>query len=337
MRGVGYQIPQSIDGVTALVNFDLPCPTPTGRDLLVKVKAVSVNPVDTKIRASVKPATNHWQVLGWDAAGIVIAVGEQAALFKPGDEVFYAGDINRSGSNAEYHLVDERIVGRKPKSLDFPAAAALPLTSITAWEMLFDRLEVTRPVTGAENAIIIVGGAGGVGSMAIQITRALTNLTTIATASRPETLQWAKSLGAHHVIDHSKPLDTQIKALGINEPAFVLSTTNTDNHIVEIVELIAPQGRLGVTDEPRELNTLSMKRKSISLHRELTFTSSLFTAGNDEKQHNLLNRIGELVEAGKLKSTLNENFGTINADNLRRAHALIESGKARGKIVLAGF
>ncbi|MDX3974633.1 zinc-binding alcohol dehydrogenase family protein [Shinella sp.] len=337
MRAIGYQTPQPIDAATALVDFDLPRPEPQGRDILVEVKAVSVNPVDTKIRASAKPEPGDWKVLGWDAAGVVTAVGPEASLFKPGDDVFYAGAINRSGTNAEFHLVDERIVGKKPASTDFAAAAALPLTSITAWEMLFDRLEVTRPVAGAANAILIIGGAGGVGSIAIQIARALTDLTVIATASRPETQDWVKSLGAHHVVDHRQPLAPQIAALGIGQPAFVFSTTNTDDHLADIVELIAPQGRFGLIDDPKALNAMPLKRKSISLHWELMFTRSLFNTADIEKQHDLLNRISELVDAGKIKSTLADHFGVINAENLKRAHALIESGKAKGKIVLEGF
>lgn len=337
MRAVAYQVPQAIEAETSLVDIDLPRPEPTGRDILVEVKAISVNPVDTKIRRGAKPEAGQWKVLGWDAAGIVSAVGPQATLFKPGDEVFYAGAINRSGTNAEFHLVDERIVGRKPGSLDFSAAAALPLTSITAWEMLFDRLNVTRPVAGAANAIVIIGGAGGVGSIAIQIARALTDLTVIATASRPETVEWVKSLGAHHVVDHRQPIAAQIEALGIGQPGFVFSTTNTDDHIGEVVELIAPQGRFGLIDDPKVLDALPLKRKSISLHWELMFTRSLFATADIEKQNALLNRVSELVDAGKIKSTLNEDFGTINALNLKRAHALIESGKAKGKIVLTGF
>ena len=337
MRAVAYQVPQAIEAETSLVDIDLPRPEPEGRDILVEVKAISVNPVDTKIRRGAKPEAGQWKVLGWDAAGIVSAVGPQATLFKPGDEVFYAGAINRSGTNAEFHLVDERIVGRKPRSLDFSSAAALPLTSITAWEMLFDRLDVTRPVPGAANAIVIIGGAGGVGSIAIQIARALTDLTVIATASRPETVEWVKSLGAHHVVDHRQPIAAQIEALGIGQPGFVFSTTNTDDHIGEVVELIAPQGRFGLIDDPKQLDALPLKRKSISLHWELMFTRSLFATADIEKQNALLNSVSELVDGGKVKSTLDENFGTINAENLKRAHALIESGKAKGKIVLSGF
>lgn len=337
MRAVAYQIPQPIEAETSLVDIDLPRPEPAARDILVDVKAISVNPVDTKIRRGAKPEAGQWKVLGWDAAGVVSAVGPDASFFKPGDEVFYAGAINRSGTNAEFHLVDERIVGRKPRSVDFAAAAALPLTSITAWEMLFDRLEVTRPVAGAANAIVIIGGAGGVGSIAIQIARALTDLTVIATASRPETVEWVKSLGAHHVVDHRQPLAAQIETLGIGQPGFVFSTTNTDDHLGQIVELIAPQGRFGLIDDPKQLDALPLKRKSISLHWELMFTRSLFATADIEKQNALLNGVSELVDAGKIKSTLNENFGTINAANLKRAHALIESGKAKGKIVLSGF
>ncbi len=337
MRAVAYQVPQAIEAETSLVDVDLPRPEPKGRDILVEIKAVSVNPVDTKIRRSATPEAGQWKVLGWDAAGIVSDVGPDVSFFKPGDEVFYAGAINRPGTNAEFHPVDERIVGRKPKSLDFSAAAALPLTSITAWEMLFDRLDVTRPVPGAAHAIVIIGGAGGVGSIAIQIARALTDLTVIATASRPETVEWVKSLGAHHVVDHRQPLAAQVEALGIGQPGFVFSTTNTDDHISEIVELIAPQGRFGLIDDPKQLDALPLKRKSISLHWELMFTRSLFNTADIDKQNALLNSVSELIDTDKIKSTINENFGTINAANLKRAHALIESGKAKGKIVLSGF
>jgi len=337
MRAVAYQNPQPIDAESSLVDIDLPKPEPKGSDILVEVKAVSVNPVDTKIRKSAKPEAGEWKVLGWDAAGVVVAAGPDATLFKPGDEVFYAGAIDRQGTNAQFHLVDERIVGKKPKSLDFAAAAALPLTSITAYEALFDRLDVRKPVPGAANAIVIVGGAGGVGSIAIQIVRALTDLTVIATASRPETQEWVKALGAHHVIDHRRPLAAQVDALGIGQPAFVFSTTNTDDHYAEIVALIAPQGRFALIDDPKQLDAMPLKTKSISLHWELMFTRSLFGTADIEKQHDLLNEISKLVDSGKIKTTLNEDFGPINAANLKRAHALIESGKAKGKIVLAGF
>jgi NADPH:quinone reductase len=337
MRAVAYQKSLPITDANALIDIDLPKPEPKGRDILVEVKAVSVNPVDTKVRKRAEPPAGEYKVLGWDAAGVVVAAGPNAKLFRAGDEVWYAGAIDRSGTNAEFHLVDERIVARKPKSLDFAAAAALPLTAITAWEMLFDRLDVKRSVPGAANAIVIIGGAGGVGSIAIQLVRTLTDLTVVATASRPETQAWVKELGAHHVIDHRKPIAAQVKALGIGEPAFVFSTTNSDDHLAEIAELIAPQGRFGLIDDPKVLDANGFKRKSVSLHWELMFTRSLFGTADIEAQHRLLTEVAALVDAKKISTTVTENFGTISAANLKKAHALIESGKAKGKVVLTGF
>lgn len=337
MRAVAYKQPQPISAETSLVDIELPTPEAKGHDLLVEVKAVSVNPVDVKVRANVAPPEGTYKILGWDAAGVVKAVGPDVTMFKPGDEVFYAGSISRDGSNAEFQLVDERIVGAKPKSLDFAAAAALPLTSITAYETLFDRLKVQDPVPGATNAILIIGGAGGVGSIAIQIVRALTDLTIIATASRPETQAWAKELGAHHVVDHSKPLAPQIEALGIGAPAFVFSTTNTTDHIGSIVETIAPQGRFALIDDPKTLDVVPFKRKAVSTHWELMFTRPLFNTADMIEQHKLLTKVAELVDAGKIRSTLTETAGTINAANLKKAHALVETGKMKGKVVLSGF
>ncbi len=337
MRAVAYKQPQPISAETSLIDIELPTPEAKGRDLLVEVKAVSVNPVDIKVRANVAPPEGEYKIIGWDAAGIVRAVGSEVTMFKPGDEVFYAGAINRGGSNAEFHLVDERIVGAKPKSLDFPAAAALPLTSITAYEVLFDRLKVQDPVPGATNAILIIGGAGGVGSIAIQIARALTNLTIIATASRPETQAWVKELGAHHVIDHSKALAPQIEALGIGAPAFVFSTTNTSDHTGSIVEAIAPQGRFALIDDPKTFDVVPFKWKAVSIHWEMMFTRPLYNTADMIEQHKLLTKIAELVDSGKIRSTLTETAGTINAANLKKAHALVETGKMKGKVVLAGF
>ena len=337
MRAIGFQQPGSIDRDEALVNIELPTPTPEGRNILVEVKAVSVNPVDVKIRQSAQPDLGNWQVLGWDAAGVVIAVGPDVTLFQPGDTVFYAGDLTRPGTNAEYHLVDERIVGVKPKTLDWAAAAALPLTSITAWEMLFDRLDVKRSVPGAAPAILIVGGAGGVGSIAIQMARALTDLTVIATASRPETVAWAKEMGAHHIIDHTLPLAEQVAALGLGAPAFVFSTTQTDRHIDAIAELIAPQGRFGLIDDPVILDIVRFKRKSVSIHWELMFTRSMFNTADIAQQGKLLNEVSRLVDEGVLRTTMTERYSPINAAHLKHVHMLIESTKARGKIVLEGF
>ena len=336
MRAIGYQIPSPIDDPAALVDIELPMPEATGRDVLVQVRAVSVNPVDTKVRRGMKPEDGAWKVLGWDAAGTVAAVGPRARLFKPGDAVFYSGAFGRPGTNAEFHLVDERIVGRKPASLDWPQAAALPLTAITAWEALFDRIDIRRPA-GAPSAILIIGGAGGVGSIAIQLVRQLTEVTIIATASRPETQDWVRELGAHHVIDHRKPLAAEIAALGLGAPGFVFSTTNTGAHLTEIAQLIAPQGRFALIDDPAILDINPFKRKSVSVHWEFMFTRSMFETPDIDAQGALLNEVAALVDAGKIHTTLGENFGPINAANLRRAHALVESGRAKGKIVLEGF
>ncbi|TCU36441.1 zinc-binding alcohol dehydrogenase family protein [Rhizobium azibense] len=337
MRAVAYKIPQPISAETSLIDVDLPVPEAIGHDLLVEVKAVSVNPVDVKVRAHSAPPADEVKVLGWDAAGIVKAVGPDVTLFRPGDEVYYAGAINRPGTNAEFHLVDEHIVGRKPKSLGFAAAAALPLTSITAYEALFDRLKVRDAVPGAARALLVIGGAGGVGSIAIQIARALTDLTVIATASRPETQVWVKELGAHHVVDHSKPIAPQVAALGIGAPGFIFSTTNTDSHIADIVEAIAPQGRFALIDDPTFLDVVPFKRKAVSVHWELMFTRALFSTPDMIEQHNLLNKVAELVDAGKIRTTLSQTVGAINAANLRKAHSMIESGRMKGKAVLAGF
>ena len=337
MRAVAYKTPQPISAETSLIDVELPMPEAKGQDLLVEIKAISVNPVDVKVRAHSAPPADELKVLGWDAAGIVKAVGAEVTLFRPGDEVFYSGVISRPGSNAEFHLVDERIVGAKPKSLDFAAAAALPLTSITAYEALFDRLKVQDAVSGAARSILIVGGAGGVGSIAIQIARALTDLTVIATASRPETQDWVKGLGAHHVVDHSKPIAPQVAALGIGAPGFIFSTTNTDSHIGDIVEAIAPQGRFALIDDPKRLDIVPFKRKAVSVHWELMFTRPLYGTPDMIEQHKLLNRVSELVDGGKIRTTLSEIVGPISAANLKTAHAMIESGRMKGKAVLAGF
>lgn len=337
MKAIGYQVPGPIEDEASLVDIDLPEPSPTGRDLLVEVRAVSVNPVDYKIRRSTAPQDGEWKVLGWDAAGIVRAVGPDVTLFQPGDEIFYAGSITRPGTNAELHLVDERIVGKKPASLDWAEAAALPLTTLTAWEAFFDRLDVNKPVPGAAPAILIIGGAGGVGSVAVQIARQRTDLTVIATASRPETQDWVKSLGAHHVLDHSKPLAPQVEALGIGAPAFVFSTTHTGEHVDEIVELIAPQGRLCLIDDPAGFDVMAFKRKAVSIHHELMFTRAIYGTPDMAEQGRILNEASALVDAGKLRTTLTERLSPIDAANLKRVHALLESSTARGKIVLEGF
>ena len=336
MKAVGYKVPGPIAEDASLVDIDLPRPVAEGGDILVEVKAVSVNPVDYKIRSSTPPADGDWKVLGWDAAGIVQEVGPDVTQFAVGDEVYYAGSLIRPGTNAEFHLVDARIVGRKPASLDWAEAAALPLTTLTAWEAMFDRLDVTKPVPGAA-AILIIGGAGGVGSIAIQIARQRTDLIVISTASRPETQEWVKGLGAHHVIDHSRPLAPQIAELNIGAPAFVFSTTHTEQHAADIAELIAPQGRFGFIDDPKALDVMLFKRKAVSIHHELMFTRSLYGTPDMDEQGKILNSLAVLVDDGKIRTTLTEKLSPINAANLKTVHALIESGAARGKIVLEGF
>ncbi len=335
MKAIAYtQHGLPITDSAALVDLDLPLPTPGPRDLRVQVRAISVNPVDTKVRRNV--AVTEPRVIGWDAVGIVDTVGSEVSLFQPGDAVYYAGDINRPGSNAEYQLVDERIVGRKPASLDDAAAAALPLTAITAWELLFDRLRIAEG-GGAGQTLLVVGAAGGVGSILVQLARQLTQLTVIGTASRPDTQDWVLDLGAHHVIDHSQPLTEGLARIGINAVTHVASLTHTDQHYTQIVSALEPQGQLALIDDPGQLDVMALKRKSLSLHWESMFTRSTFGTPDLQRQHDLLNRVSELVDAGVLRTTLGEHYGRIDAANLRRAHALIESHRARGKLVLEGF
>lgn len=338
MKAVAYYQSLPVDHADALQDVELPAPTPGPRDLLVEVKAISVNPVDTKIRRNVAPEDGAAKVLGWDASGIVKAVGSEVSLFQPGDRVYYAGAINRAGANSELHVVDERIVGRMPATLAFAEAAALPLTAITAWELLFERLQVSQGSADLGQSLLIVGAAGGVGSILVQLARQLTGLTVIGTASRPETQAWVRQLGAHHVIDHRQPLSEELKRIGINQVTHVASLTQTDQHYAQLVEALAPQGRLALIDDPEQpLDIMPLKRKSLSLHWELMFTRSLFETADMIEQHRLLQRVAELVDAGTLHTTLGEHFGSINAANLRRAHTLLESGTAKGKIVLAGF
>ncbi len=336
MRAVGYKHSLPVDQAEALIDIEVDKPAPQGRDLLVQVKAISVNPVDTKVRRRADPKGGEPKIRGYDAAGVVAAAGPDASLFKPGEEVWYAGSIVRPGTNSEFPLVDERIVGAKPKTLDFAAAAALPLTAITGWEMLFDRFGIARG-GGEGKSLLIVGGAGGVGSITIQLARALTRLTVIATASRPETQAWCRELGAHDVVDHSKPLPEQLQALGHRFVDYIFGVTESGQHFDAIAEVIAPQGKFGLIDDPKSLDVARLKGKSASLHWEAMFTRSTFQTADMEAQHRLLNDVAAMVDKGTIRTTLAENLGRINAANLRRAHALIESGRTRGKIVLEGF
>ncbi len=339
MRAIAYLKSLPIEDADSLVDIDLDRPEPGPRDLIVKVEAVSVNPVDFKVRKSNDPAGTP-RVLGFDAAGTVVATGSDARLFKPGDAVFYAGSIMRPGTNSQFHAVDERIVGRKPASLDFPAAAALPLTALTAWELLFDRIGVVPGVTTDTRSLLIVSGAGGVGSIAIQIARALTGLTVIATASKPESAEWVTGLGAHHVVDHSQPLGPQLAALGHPGVDIVLLFGGTKLHAPAIAELVAPEGHIGLIEgadgfEPPQLGMLF--QKSVGLHFELMFTRSRFGTRDIEQQHLILEAIADLVEAGRIRTTLTRTLSPINAATLREAHRLVESGRTIGKVVVAGW
>lgn len=337
MKAIGFRTPLPLTDADALLDLDLPLPTPGPRDLRVAVRAVSVNPVDVKVRANATPPEGEARVLGFDAAGIVDAVGADVTLFQPGDEVFYAGAIDRPGTNSAFHLVDERIVGRKPATLSFTEAAALPLTAITAWELLFDRLQVPYGVKRQGGTLLIINGAGGVGSILTQIARRLTGLTVIATASRPETVAWCLKMGAHHVIDHRRPLNEELVAIGMPQVDYVASLTATAAHLPAILAAIAPQGHLALIDDPASLDIVPFKRKSVSVHWELMFTRSLFGTADMIEQHRLLNEVADLVDAGVLVTTLTQDAGPITAENLRRVHGLVESGRSIGKAVLTGF
>ncbi|TVT79258.1 zinc-binding alcohol dehydrogenase family protein [Pseudomonas sp. H3(2019)] len=337
MKAIAYYRSLPINDPESLQDIELPEPVAGKQDLLVEVKAISVNPVDTKVRQNVSPEDGAAKVLGWDVAGVVKAVGSNVSLFKAGDKVYYAGSIARAGGNSELHVVDERIVGHMPKSLSFAEAAALPLTAITAWELLFERLQVREGKTDQGQSLLIVGAAGGVGSILTQLASQLTALNVIGTASRPQTQSWVRELGADLVIDHSQPLSEELKRAGHPQVTHVASLTETDQHFEQLVEALAPQGKLALIDDPKALDVTRLKRKSLSLHWEFMYTRSLFETADMLEQHKLLNRVAELIDAGTLKTTVGEHFGTINAANLRRAHELLESGTSRGKIVLEGF
>ncbi|SSB95387.1 zinc-binding alcohol dehydrogenase family protein [Pseudomonas sp. 43mfcvi1.1] len=337
MKAIAYYHSLPITDPQSLQDVELPEPVAGPRDLLVEVKAISVNPVDTKVRQNVQPEGGVAKVLGWDVAGVVKAVGSEVTLFKAGDKVFYAGSIARAGGNSELHVVDERIVGHMPKTLGFAEAAALPLTAITAWELLFERLQIQEGQGDQGQSLLIVGAAGGVGSILTQLASQLTGLKVIGTASRAQTQDWVRSLGADLVIDHSQPLSKVLKEADQPQVTHVASLTQTDQHLDELVEALAPQGKLALIDDPKALDVTKLKRKSLSLHWEFMYTRSLFETADMLEQHKLLNRVAALIDAGTLKTTVGEHFGTINAENLRRAHALLESGKSKGKIVLEGF
>ncbi|ANM32255.1 Zn-dependent oxidoreductase [Acidobacteria bacterium Mor1] len=334
MQAIGYAKAGPISAEDALTRFETEVPEPGPRDLLVEIQGVSVNPVDVKLRAGVEPEGAP-RILGFDAAGTVRKVGAEVRHFKPGDTVFHAGDITRPGTNAAFQLVDERIAGRKPDSLGFADAAAMPLTSITAWEILFDSLGL-REGEGEGESLLVVGGAGGVGSILIQLAKKLTGLQVIATASRPDTRAWVEKMGADQVVNHRNPLDREMKALGIT-PRYVASLTHTDRHFGAIVELIKPRGHIALIDDPGELDIASIKLKALSFSWEFMFTRSMFQTGDIEVQHRLLNRVAAMLDEGTLISTKNKHLGEMSVDSLRAAHEFQESGSAIGKTVLDGF
>ncbi|CAM4374327.1 zinc-binding alcohol dehydrogenase family protein [Zobellia nedashkovskayae] len=335
MKAIGYIENLPIQDVKSLQDVELDMPKATGRDILVEIKAISVNPADYKVRVGMPVEGDDWKIIGWDAAGIVKEVGNDVTLFKVGDEVWYAGDFTRQGSYAEYQIVDERIVGRKPTSISFAEAAALPLTTLTAYEMLFDRLEVAR--NDANKSILVIGAAGGVGSILVQLAKKLTKLNIIGTASREETTDWLKELGADSVINHRNKLSQEFEKYNLPAPDYVVSLNATEQHADEIVKLIKPQGKFGFIDDPKSFNVMPFKHKAVSTHIEFMFARSMFQTEDMIEQNNILNEVSKLIDNGTIKTTLGENFGTINAEHMRKAHAFLETGKAKGKIVLEGF
>ncbi|WP_211590563.1 zinc-binding alcohol dehydrogenase family protein [Microbispora sp. H11081] len=336
MPAVAYRRSLPVDDPESLVDVELPVPQPGPRDLLVRVEAVAVNPVDYKVRRNTDPG-GETKVLGWDAAGTVVAVGDEVELFEVGDEVYYAGALDRPGANSRYHVVDERITGHKPATLSFTEAAALPLTSLTAWEGLFERLGLRGDALGQTGTLLVTAGAGGVGAVAIQFARALTGLTVIGTASRPETVEFARRMGAHHVVDHHGPLAKQLTEVAPDGVDYVFSTIGTDRNLPAFAEVVTPFGAIVAIDDHDALDIGVLKPKSIAFHWELMFTHSLFQTRNQVNQHLILERVARLVDAGVVTTTANLDLGPVNAANLREAHGILESGAAIGKITLTGF
>ena len=336
MRAVAYTEPLPVDDPRSLLDVELPVPEPGPRDLLVKVEAVATNPVDYKVRQNTDPGGEP-KVLGWDAAGIVTAVGSQVSSFKAGDEVYYAGAVDRPGANAEYHAVDERLVALQPATLSFSQAAALPLTSLTAWEGLFERLGLSDGGVQRTGALLVTAAGGGVGSMVCQLARVLTGLSVIGTASRPETVEFARRMGAEHLVDHHQPLVPQIRRIAPDGIDYVFSTSRTDANLPVYAEVLKPGGRIVAIDDPDGLPLGLLKPKSIGFSWEFMFTRSLFQTPDQDSQQQILRRIAKLVDAGVIVGTGTQDLGPINAANLRRAHKLLESGSSIGKTTLTGF
>jgi zinc-binding alcohol dehydrogenase family protein len=340
MRAVAYQRPAGLEDPHYLEDVELPEPQPGRHDLLVEVEAVAVNPVDLKVRGRELPPAGQWRQLGWDAVGRVLASGEGVGGFRPGDRVWYAGALDRPGCNAQRHVVDARLAARAPAALSAAQAAAMPLTAITAWELLFDRLRLERGAEAGRNTVLLVSGAaGGVGSLLLQLARQLTGLTLVGTASRPESRAWVERCGAHHVLDHRQPLRPQLEALGIAAVQHVASLTHTGEHYTALVDLLAPQGQFALIDDPdpAAVHVLALKRKSLSLHWELMFTRSLYGTPDMARQGELLAEVAELVDRGRLFSTLRQELGPISAAALREAHRRQAGGRCIGKQVLSGW
>lgn len=338
MKAVGLYRNLPIDDPESLVDLEVPKPVPAGRELLVEVKAISVNPVDYKVRARLDPNAQVPRILGWDVAGVVREVGSSAQVFKPGDEVYYAGSIARAGANSEYHVVDERIVGHKPRRLGFAAAAALPLTTLTAWEGLFDQLGVSRSGADRGKTLLLIGAAGGVGSIAIQLAKKLAGLRVVATASRPESSRWVQELGADAVIDHTGDLAAQMRATGNPEADYVFCLTDAMPYFPRFAPIMRAQGKLClIVSMSGAVELTPLMQKSISIHWEYMFTRSLFQTPDMQRQHEILEAAAALIDDGTLRTTLGDSIGAINAANLRRAHQMLERGHTIGKLVLEGF
>ena len=338
MKAVALTRYLPIDDPQSLQDLTLPVPRPGPRDLLVRIEAVSVNPVDAKLRAPRPQVEAQPRVLGFDAAGVVEAVGSEVTLFQPGDEVYYAGDVTRPGCNAQYQLVDERLAGPKPTTLDFAEAAALPLTTITAWELLFERMPFDFDAEGNGRSLLVIGAAGGVGSIAIQLARHA-GFRVVATASRPQSADWCRQLGAHDVVDHRQPLAPQLQALGLASIDAAINLADTDRYWDALGELLAPQGHVGLIVEPAgELRIGDpYKAKCIGIHWEFMFARARFRTADMIEQHRILTRAASLIDAGELRTTVSARLGPINAANLRQAHRLLESGGTLGKLVLEGW
>lgn len=334
MKMIGFNKGSSVDEQDGLFDMTGGMPVPGPRDVLVRVRAVGVNPLDTKVRAGLVAVPQAVTTLGWDAAGVVHAVGSAVTLFAPGQAVYYAGSFDRPGASAEYHLVDERIAARMPATLDFAQAAAVPLAALTAWQLLFERFAIAPGDTQPRGSLLVLGGAGGVGSMLIQLARRLTGFTVIATASRDDSAHWCRAMGAHHVIDHARPMPEQVAALHVAPVTHIAALSHTARHVAALTQIIAPHGKLGVIDDHAVFDAAPLKGKSVSLHWEMVFTRPLYGTEDMIGQHRILHRVAALLDEGVLRPTVRQRLSPLDAATLRRAHVLLERGGQPGKIVV---